>query len=161
MFSLPEIVAAVTFFHSSTLNRNIMKPSLNFAKSTSALATALLLTFATASAYAKPIKETKISNPAEKLVTVSYVGATESSFIFHVSFDNRSGEKFWLIVKNDAGDVVYEQAYKDSHFDKAILIPKESDAITPSFVIRTANTSVERKFVVNRQLSENVVVTTL
>ncbi len=138
-----------------------MKPSLNFAKSLSTVAAALLLTFATANTYAAPVKSTNVSNPAEELVSVNYVGSTENSFVFHVTYDNKSGEKFYLIVKNDAGEVVYEQSYKDSKFAKTIHIPKESDSMTPSFVIRTATTQVERKFVVNRQVSENVVVTNL
>ena len=138
-----------------------MKPSMNFAKSISAVAAALLLTFVSATSFANAGNTPKISSPAEQLVAVNYVGATENSFVFHVTFDNKSGEKFYLIVKNDAGEVVYEQAYKDSKFAKTIHIPKESDSMTPSFVIRTATTQVERKFVVNRELSENVVVTNL
>ena len=72
-----------------------------------------------------------------------------------------AGEKFWLIIKNDAGDVVYQQAYKDAHFSKTIRLPKEEGEMHPTFVIRTANDQVERKFVVNRKVSEKVTVTKL
>jgi hypothetical protein len=138
-----------------------MKPlftKFNLGKSASVLAAALLLSLG--SVHAAPIIE-KIVNPVDQEVSVSYVGVTENNFVFHLNFDNKSGEKFWLIVKNDAGEVVYQQAYKDVHFSKTIRLPKEEGEIHPTFVIRTQNEQVERRFAVNRKISENVVVTQL
>ena len=138
-----------------------MKPlftKFNLRKSAPVLAAALLLSLG--SVHAAPIIE-KIVNPVDQEVSVSYVGVTENNFVFHLNFDNKSGEKFWLIVKNDAGEVVYQQAYKDVHFSKTIRLPKEEGEIHPTFVIRTQNEQVERMFAVNRKISENVVVTQL
>ena len=140
-----------------------MKPvfsKLNFRKSASVLAAALLLSLGCAAANAAPIIE-KIISPVDQAVSVNYVGATENNIVFHLEFNNTAGEKFWLIIKNDAGDVVYQQAYKDAHFSKTIRLPKEEGEMHPTFVIRTANDQVERKFVVNRKVSENVTVTKL
>ena len=138
-----------------------MKPlftKINLRKSAPVLAAALLLSLG--SVHAAPIIE-KIVNPVDQEVSVSFVGVTENNFVFHLNFDNKSGEKFWLIVKNDAGEVVYQQAYKDVHFSKTIRLPKEEGEIHPTFVIRTQNEQVERRFAVNRKISENVVVTQL
>jgi hypothetical protein len=138
-----------------------MKPlftKFNLRKSAPVLAAALLLSLG--SVHAAPIIE-KIVNPVDQEVSVSFVGVTENNFVFHLNFDNKSGEKFWLIVKNDAGEVVYQQAYKDVHFSKTIRLPKEEGEIHPTFVIRTQNEQVERRFAVNRKISENVVVTQL
>jgi hypothetical protein len=138
-----------------------MKPlftKFNLRKSAPVLAAALLLSLG--SVHAAPIIE-KIVNPVDQEVSVNYVGVTENNFVFHLNFDNKSGEKFWLIVKNDAGEVVYQQAYKDVHFSKTIRLPKEEGEIHPTFVIRTQNEQVERRFAVNRKISENVVVTQL
>jgi len=120
----------------------------------------LLLSLGSASANAAPIIE-KIISPVDQAVSVNYVGATENNIVFHLEFNNTAGEKFWLIIKNDAGDVVYQQAYKDAHFSKTIRLPKEEGEMHPTFVIRTANDQVERKFVVNRKVSEKVTVTKL
>jgi hypothetical protein len=138
-----------------------MKPlftKFNLRKSAPVLAAALLLSLG--SVHAAPIIE-KIVNPVDQEVSVSFVGVTENNFVFHLNFDNKTGEKFWLIVKNDAGEVVYQEAYKDVHFSKTIRLPKEEGEIHPTFVIRTQNEQVERRFAVNRKISENVVVTQL
>jgi hypothetical protein len=140
-----------------------MKPvfaNFNLRKSASVLAAAALLTLGSAKAHATPIIE-KIISPTDKQVNVTFVGATENSFVFHLDFDNKSGEKFSLIVKNDAGDVVYQATYNDIHFEKNIRIQKEDSEMHPTFVIRTSTEQVERKFLVSRQVSENYVVTTL
>jgi hypothetical protein len=140
-----------------------MKPvfsKLNLRKSASILAAAFLLSLSAASVNAAPIIE-KIISPVDQAVSVNYVGATENNIVFHLEFNNTAGEKFWLIIKNDAGDVVYQQAYKDAHFSKTIRLPKEEGEMHPTFVIRTANDQVERKFVVNRKVSEKVTVTKL
>ena len=129
-------------------------------KSTPVLAAALLLSLGSATVNAAPIIE-KIVNPVDQEVTVTYVGVTQNSLVFHLEFDNKSGEKFWLIVKNDAGEIVYQQVYKDAHFAKNIRLPQEDGEMQPTFVIRTADQQVERKFAVNHKLSENVVVTKL
>ena len=140
-----------------------MKPvfaNFNLRKSASVLAAAALLTLGTAKANANPIIE-KIISPTDKEVNVTFVGTTDNSLVFHLNFDNKSGEKFSLIIKNDAGEVVYQATYNDIHFEKNIRIQKEDSEMHPTFVIRTSTEQVERKFSVNRQVSENFVVTTL
>lgn len=138
-----------------------MKPVfLKFRKSTSVLAAALLLSLGSATLNAAPIIE-KIISPVDQAVSVNYIGATENNLVFHLEFNNTAAERFWLIIKNDAGDIVYQQAYKDAHFSKTIRLPKEEGEMHPTFVIRTANDQVERKFAVNRSVSEKVVVTKL
>jgi hypothetical protein len=140
-----------------------MKPvfaNFNLKKSASVLAAAALLSLGSASVQAAPVIE-KIIGPTDKQVTVNFVGATDNSLVFHLEFDNKSGEKFYLIVKNDAGDIVYQNAYNDIHFEKNIRIPNEQSELHPTFVIRTGNEQVERKFSVTSKHSENYVVTTL
>lgn len=140
-----------------------MKPSianLNLKKSASVFAAAALLTLGSAKLQAAPVIE-KIISPTDKNVNVTFVGATDNSLVFHLVFENKTGEKFYLIVKNDAGEIVYQATYNDVHFEKNIRIQKEESEIHPTFVIRTANEQVERKLSVNRKLSENYVVTSL
>jgi hypothetical protein len=134
--------------------------NLNLRKSAYVLGAAALLTLGSTKAHATPIIE-KIISPTDKQVNVTFVGATDNSFVFHLDYNNKSGEKFTLIIKNDAGEVVYQATYNDVHFAKNIRIQKEDSEMHPTFVIRTGNEQVERKFSVNRQVSENYVVTTL
>jgi hypothetical protein len=140
-----------------------MKPvfaNFNLKKSASVLAAAALLSFGTAKLQAAPIIE-KIVSPTDKALTISFVGASDNNLVFHLAFENKTGEKFYLIVKNDAGEVVYQSAYNDIHFEKNIRIPSEGSEMHPTFVIRTANEQVERKFSVTSKVSENYVVTSL
>ncbi len=98
---------------------------------------------------------------SEQQVTVDYVGATDNSLVFRVQFENPTAQKFSLIIKNDAGDVVYQAQYSDIHFAKAIHLPKEDSEMHPTFVIRSNNQQIERSFVVNRKVTEQVEVTKL
>jgi len=134
--------------------------NFNLKKSASVVAAAALLSLGSANLQAAPVIE-KIISPTDKNVNVTFVGATDNSLVFHLEFENKTGEKFYLIVKNDAGDVVYQASYNDVHFEKNIRILKEDSEIHPTFVIRTANEQVERKLSVSRKTSENFVVTTL
>ena len=140
-----------------------MKPvikNFNLKKSASVLAAAALLSLGTATLQAAPVIE-KIISPTDKQVSVNFIGVNDNSLVFHLEFDNKSGEKFWLIVKNDAGDIVYQNAFTDVHFEKNIRIAKEESEMNPTFVIRTASEQVERKFSVKTKVSEDFVVTNL
>jgi hypothetical protein len=140
-----------------------MKPVFtyfNLKKSTSVLAAALMLSLGSAKLQAAPIIE-KIISPTEKQVTVNFVGATENGLVFHLEFENKTGEKFYLIIKNDAGEVVYQNSFNDVHFEKNIRIANEESELHPTFVIRTSTEQVERKFSVKSKSSENYIVTNL
>ncbi len=140
-----------------------MKPvfaNINLRKSASIFAAAAMLTLGTASVQAaSPVIE-KIISPTDKKVSVNFVGATANDLVFHLNFENTSGEKFYLIVKNDAGEVVYQNSFKDVHFEKNVHIANEGSEVHPTFVIRTATETLESKLSVNREVSENFVVTT-
>jgi hypothetical protein len=140
-----------------------MKPvfaNFNLKKSASVLAATALLSLGTARLQAAPLIE-KIISPTEQQVSVKYVGTSDNNLVFHLEYENKTGEKFFLIIKNDLGEVVYQNAFNDVHFEKNIRLPKEDAEMKPTFIIRTGTEQVERKFLVNRQLSENIVVTSL
>ena len=72
-----------------------MKPvfsSFNLKKSTSIIATALVLSLGFSTLQAAPIIE-KIVNPSDEQVSVNYVGSTDNSVVFHLEFANKAGEK--------------------------------------------------------------------
>jgi hypothetical protein len=106
--------------------------------------------------------KTKKASATEEQVTVKYQGATENGISFKVEFDNPTGEKFSLIIKNDNGDVVYHQQFNEAHFAKNVHFENTDSDIHPTFIIRTANnTEIVRQFQVSKTLTENTTVTRL
>jgi len=103
----------------------------------------------------------KTSTVTDAQVNVQYVGMNDNSVVFRVEFENPTAEKFWLIIKNDAGDIVYRKQFSEAHFAKSVYFQKEESDIHPTFVIRNGQTDVVRQFAVNRTVTENTVVTRL
>ena len=104
----------------------------------------------------------KKSSLTDEQVSVKYQGTNENNVIFKVEFENPTAEKFFLIIKNDNGDVVYHQQFTDAHFSKSVFFQNTDSEIHPTFIIRSGNNNeVVRQFKVNRTLTENTVVTRL
>jgi len=103
----------------------------------------------------------KKSGLTDGQVAVTYVGTDNNSVVFRVEFDNPTAEKFWLIIKNDAGEVVYRKQFSDAHFSKSVFFQKEESDINPTFVIRNGDSEIARQFAVTRTVTENTVVTKL
>lgn len=94
-------------------------------------------------------------------VSVKYVGTDDNHVVFQVQFDNPTGEKFALIIKNDNGDVVYHQQFNGTHFAKNVYFENTDSEIEPTFIIRNANNEVVRQFHVVKTITENTTVTSL
>jgi len=97
----------------------------------------------------------------EEQVSVQYIGSKDNSVVFRVEFENPTAAKFWLIIKNDAGDVIYRKQFSETHFAKSINFQKEEADIHPTFVIRNGDNEIVRQFAVTRTVTENTVVTKL
>jgi hypothetical protein len=97
----------------------------------------------------------------DEQVTVKYVGANDQHVVFHVDFQNPTNEKFWLIIRNDAGDVVYRKQFSDAHFSKSIYFENDQTEIRPTFIIRNSANEIVRQFAVTRTITEQTVVTKL
>jgi hypothetical protein len=103
----------------------------------------------------------KYSSITEAQVSVTYQGVSDNSLVFKVDYDNTKGEKFRLIIKNDNGDVVYQQQFSDAHFSKTIFFRDTDTEINPTFVIRSGNNEIVRQFQVNKIITETTVATGL
>ncbi len=103
----------------------------------------------------------KIVSLPESQVSVNYAGFNETSVIFNVKFENPTAAKFWLIVKDDAGEVVYRQPFNDVHFARAIYLEKGEAHIHPTFIIREGNEESVHSFSVSLSTKEQVSVTKL
>jgi hypothetical protein len=97
----------------------------------------------------------------DEQVSVKYVGTDDNRVVFQVQFDNPTGEKFALIIKNDNGDVVYHQQFNGTHFAKNVYFENTDEDIEPTFIIRNAKNEVVRQFHVVKTITENTTVTSL
>jgi hypothetical protein len=96
----------------------------------------------------------KTSTITQAQVSVTYQGVSDNGLVFKVDFDNASGEKFWLIIKNDNGDIVYHQQFSDTQFSKTIFFQNTDTEIAPTFIIRVNNNEIVRQFQVNRIITD-------
>lgn len=133
-----------------------MKTNYRFAI---ALLVALVTVFFTSNVNAADVKD-HAAAVLEKQVSVKYEGNAANSVVFRVAFENPTAQKFTLIIKNDAGDVLYTGQFADANFNKAIHLLKEESEMNPVFVIRSGNQKVEQAFKVsvNTNLEDEVIV---
>lgn len=67
----------------------------------------------------------KVNTNNDDPTSISYVTTTQKGILFNVKHDNAEGSKFRLIIKNAAGDVFYDQSFKDKSFDKNVVFTNE------------------------------------
>ena len=97
----------------------------------------------------------------DEQVSVQYVGTNNDYVVFRVKFENTTGQKFWLIVKNDAGETVYRKQFSDAHFAKSISLLREDAEIHPTFVISNGDSNIVRQFSVSKEVTEKTIITEL
>lgn len=100
-------------------------------------------------------------NLNDEQVSVQYVGNNNDYVVFRVQFENPTAEKFWLIIKNDAGDILYRKQFTDVHFAKSVSLQKEGMDMHPTFIIRNGDSEITRRFKVANVVTENTVITAL
>ena len=84
-------------------------------------------------------------------MSVIYTGSNSKTVAFHLTYENVKGEKFSLVIKNEAGDVVYEDTFSDVHFDRNIFIDVTENRINPTFILRTDSQELVRSVSVNKR----------
>ena|ERR1700754_45277 len=123
------------------------------------IAVALIAVAVSNPTFANGGENKKAANEAQ--VSVKYQGTSNNALSFKVEFDNPTGEKFSLIIKNDNGDVVYHGQFNDAHFSKNVFFENTDADIHPTFIIRTGNNEIVRQFQVSKTVTENTTVTLL
>ena len=77
---------------------------------------------------------------------VQYEGTTEKGIVFNVKYENAAASPFNLIIKNEYGEVVYQQQYNDKNFDKKVLLTKEPGDARLTFIIKSASVNLKQSF---------------
>ncbi len=126
-----------------------------------AVTAAMLIAGNPSGSYANNMKGNEFTYVSDDQVSVKYIGTRDNDLLFHVQFDNPTGQKFAVIVKDDAGFVIYEEKFSDTKFSKNFRLPKQEGVMHTTFVVRTGKKDVESSFVVNTTLTENIEVTKL
>ncbi|MGN6617095.1 MAG: hypothetical protein ACTHJ5_07945 [Ilyomonas sp.] len=73
---------------------------------------------------------------------IEYVGTTNKGIVFNVAYDNPTGEKFELVIKNAFGDIVFQQRFDGADFSKKVVLVKEPGDAHLTFAIRTPNKEI-------------------
>ena len=95
------------------------------------------------------------TDAVKELTEVKYIGSNSEAFFFTVKYDNRTGEKFNVIVIDVTGDVLFRDTYRGRNFEKKFKIPRIIDTDEITFVIRSLKESVDQQF--NVKISSRVV----
>jgi len=57
-------------------------------------------------------------------VAIRHLGNTTETMNFQVKYDNESGNKFAVVVRDQENNILYQEYYTDKKFDKKFSIPK-------------------------------------
>ena len=113
------------------------KQVMNFRK---AMLVAALVSAVSFSAMAAPATNKNDKNDKTTQNNIQYVGSTDNGIVFNVKYDNTDFAKFDLIIKNEYGEVVYQQTFSDRNFDRKVMLVKEPGDARLTFIIKGAET---------------------
>ena len=105
-----------------------------------------LLSFGnTASLLAQPPKKV----PA---VRISYAGTMNESPLFRIQFENESQETYHLILKDNEGNILYAEKFRDKKFSKGFLLEDvELQKAGLSFVINNYAEKQSEVYEINKK----------
>jgi len=99
----------------------------------------------------------------ENSASVKFAGSTDNALLLDLKVNNPNGDKFSLIIQDNAGTVLFNKEYTDTSFAKKIKILKEEDISRYNISIRSANKNLENNFAVSTvsRIIDDVTVTKL
>ncbi len=99
------------------------------------------------------------SSSAYKLDLV-YVGNSTEGLEFDVRYNNLNGKYFSFVIKDDNGDILFEQSYNNKAFYKKVQLPEVGDVKALTFsILNEKNKIVQTKEVkISTNLVQDVLV---
>jgi hypothetical protein len=91
---------------------------------------------------------------------ITHLSTSDQSLVFQVNVENASAEKFFIVIKDEGGSVIYRGSFSDKDFSKKFVLPKnESGKIT--FTIKSSSDVQSESFAINSntRVIQEVVVT--
>ena len=107
-----------------------------------------------------PGNTTYIDSTITSKLDLKYVGITTEGLEFDVKYNNTSGKYFTLLIKDENGDVLFEQSYNNIDFYKKVQLPQIGDVKSLTFtIISDKNKLVQNKEVkITIHIIEDVLV---
>ena len=95
---------------------------------------------------------------------VKYIGSVEDQVLFQLSYDNKEGAVFYIMVKDDQGNILYNGKFNDAKFSKQFRFYKSDLSNSGvSFILTSQNEKQNQVFHISTtsRVIEDVVVTKL
>lgn len=100
-----------------------------------------------------------VREPVTSTATVKHIGNPQGSIVFQVQYDNFSGDRFSLTIKDNDGAILFQDIYADKKFDKKFQLP-QGGADNLKFIIKGIKNNNIQTFEVNTntRVVEEIVV---
>ena len=100
-------------------------------------------------------------DPIVKEATVKHISTTNEKIIFQLSLENETGERFGVSIKDEQGNIIFQNIYSEKKFDKKFILDKSETIGKLTFIVRSLKDNQTQAFEVNTtsRLIENVNVT--
>jgi hypothetical protein len=120
---------------------------------------AIVALFIVATATNAKAGETK---PESNLSAVEFAGTVNDNVAFNIKYANETGADFYLVVKNESGEIIYAHTFSNKNFSKKFVIkevPEEGGNVT--FIIRNGGADLKQTFNISNTTTSvsDVVVT--
>ena len=124
------------------------------------LAATLFITAQAEANTALPVSATPIDSTVISKLDLKYIGFTTEGLQFDVKYNNINGNYFTFVIKDEYGDVLFEQSYNNKQFFKKVQVPHVGDVKSLTFtIIPKRNKLVQSKEVkITTNIVEDVLV---
>ena len=93
------------------------------------------------------------TNPLATEVVIKYLGAITDQPVFQIDFDNKEGENFVLSLKDEYGNVVYNEKFKDKKFSKRFQLDRSDlDNVKLTMTIFSLKDKQSQVFEINKNI---------
>ena len=90
---------------------------------------------------------------------IRHLGKTFDSNYFQVKWNNNTGDKFIITIRENSGAILFQETYSDQVFDKKFKLPKKDDgSLIISFRTLKDNQSESYAIDTNTRIIEEVVI---
>jgi hypothetical protein len=123
------------------------------------LAAALFITAQAKANTLLPNNASHFDSTTSKL-DLKYVGIINEGLEFDVKYNNTSGKYFSFVIKDENGDILFEQMYNNKQFFKKVQLPQVGDVKFLTFtIVSDKNKLVQRKDIkITTNIVEDVLV---
>lgn len=97
----------------------------------------------------------------EDTVEIKYLGSVGDQPIFSVDFENATEEEVLVTMKDNEGNVLYYEKFKEKKFSKKFQLQRHEDELKVTLTISSKKDRQVQQFQINRntRIVEDVVVT--